>query len=325
MKIIDSTDSLKSMPKGCALTIGNFDGVHLGHADIIAVAKKAKQDYNAGDLALMTFDPHPVAILHPERTPEILTPRAVKHHLLAQLGVDTLIIIRDSYDLLNLSPEDFVDRFLIKNIAPKVVIEGPNFNFGYGRSGTIETLKTLAKERHFDVVVAEGRNIELSDNSTQMCSSSMIRDRIENGKIKDAAKALGRYYRLIGRTVKGRGIGTSIGFPTANIEPVEQLIPAEGVYAGFVAIANNSPDAAASTQKHHAIFSIGRAKTFITDHPLLLEAHILEPQVENLYGKWLALDFVEKIRNQKRFPDHKILTRQIEDDCQKAKNILANL
>lgn len=324
MKIIDSTDSIKSMQKGCALTIGNFDGVHLGHAAIIAAAKKAKHHHSATELAVMTFDPHPVAILHPERAPKTLTPRSIKHHLLAQLGVDTLIIIRDTYNLLNLSPADFVDQFLVKNIAPKVVIEGPNFNFGYGRSGTIETLRTLAKEKGFEVVIVNPANVTLADAATAMCSSSLIRSLIENGKMQDAAIALGRYYRLIGCTVKGRGIGTSIGFPTANIGPVEQIIPAEGVYAGFVAIANNSPDAAASTQKLPAVFSIGRAKTFITDHPLLLEAHILQPQVENLYGKWLALDFVKKIRNQRRFSDHEKLTKQIKNDCQKANKILTN-
>lgn len=323
MNIIDSKTALDALPKGWALTIGNFDGLHLGHTDIIAAAKKAKQDYNAAGLAVMTFDPHPVAILHPERAPEILTPPSIKRHLLAQLGVDSLIVIRDSYDLLNISPATFIDEFLIKHVSPKVVIEGPNFNFGYGRSGTIETLKTLAAERGFDVIVVKNRNVTLSDGSTVTCSSSLIRSLIENGNMTDAATVLGRHYRLVGHTVKGRGLGKELGFPTANIGPVNQLIPAEGVYAGFVAVAENSPGAAASTQKLPAVFSIGRAKTFITDHPLLLEAHILEPDVEDLYGKWLAMEFVKKIRNQRRFADHHELSKQIAQDCKKTKIILS--
>lgn len=325
MKIIDSKTALETLRKGWALTIGNFDGLHLGHTDIIAQAKKAKEDHNATGLAVMTFDPHPVAILHPERAPEILTPPSIRRQILANLGVDTLIMIRDSYDLLNMSPAAFVDEFLIKHVSPKVVIEGPNFTFGYGRSGTIETLQTLANDRSFDVIVVKGRNVKLSDGSTVMCSSSLIRELIENGKMTDAATAMGRHYRLIGYTVKGRGLGKQLGFPTANIGPVDQLIPAEGVYAGFVAVAGNSPDVVASTQKRPAVFSIGRAKTFITDHPLLLEAHILEPDVEDLYGKWLAMEFVKKIRSQRRFDDHHELSKQIAQDCKEAKNILTVL
>lgn len=325
MKIIDSKTLLGALPKGWALTIGNFDGLHLGHTDIIAAAKKAQEDYNATGLAVMTFDPHPIAILHPERSPEVLTPPSIRRHLLANLGVDSLIVIRDSYDLLNMSPAAFIDEFIIKYVSPKVVIEGPNFTFGYGRSGTIETLQTLAKDRSFDVIVVKSRNVKLSDGSTVMCSSSLIRGLIENGKMTDAAALMGRYYRLIGYTVKGRGLGKELGFPTANIGPVDQIIPAEGVYAGFAAVADNSPDVAASIQKRPAVFSIGRAKTFITDHPLLLEAHILEPEVEDLYGKWLALEFVKKIRSQRRFEEHQALSEQIARDCKEAKNILTAL
>ncbi len=133
---------------------------------------------------------------------------------------------------------------------------------------------------------------------------------------------LSRPYRLIGKTVKGRGIGTTIGFPTANIAPLKQVIPAEGVYAGFVAAVDTLDQAAVTEAKRPAAISIGRAKTFLTDHPLLLEAHILEQNVEDLAGKWLAIDFIDKIRSQKRFENHELLKDQISKDCETATQIL---
>lgn len=309
------------------LTIGNFDGLHLGHQDIIAAAKDAARKTTAADgkIAVMTFDPHPVAILHPEKAPGMLTPLELKEQLLRQLDVDYLIVLKDSFDLLNLSPRDFVDKFLMPTVKPSVIVEGPNFHFGYGRSGNVDTLKQLGSERGFEVIVVPPRQVDIDNNKTAMCSSSLIRNLLEKGNVAAARKALGHCYKLIGRTVTGRGVGKEIGFPTANIDPHDQIIPAEGVYAGFVEVADSFADICKAAPRRYAALSVGRAKTFLTDHPLMVEAHILDTDVEDLGDKFLALDFVDFIRPQQRFESKQHLATQIQKDCQTAKDILQKI
>lgn len=325
MKIIDSKQALSNIQKGWALTIGNFDGIHLGHQEILRAAKQAAKKFSTPGLALMTFHPHPAAILSPDRAPGILTPLELKTKLLEKYSVDCLIVIKDSFDLLNLSPQDFVNQFLLKTVKPAVVIEGPNFNFGYGRSGSIETLKSLSAQSNFEVIVTPAKLVNLAqDRRSVICSSSMIRDLLETGRIDDANTAMGRYYRLIGQTISGRGVGKEIGYPTANIHPAaNQVTPAEGVYAGFAQFTDTIDDVCIVAEAQPAALSIGRAKTFVSDHPLMVEAHILEENIPDLTGKFLAMDFVKKIRSQKRFDSKQALKEQIEIDCKKIKTILA--
>jgi riboflavin kinase/FMN adenylyltransferase len=271
---------------------------------------------------LMTFEPHPVAILYPEKAPGVLTPIALKKHLLNQFGVDCLVILESSYRILNLSPESFVDEFLLKSVQPDVVVEGEDFNFGYGRSGNVRILKELGQRFNFEIVIVPGKEIKLTDEQTARVSSTLIRHLLHKGKIADAAKVLGRYYRLSGQTTLGKGKGRKLGFPTANIDPINQIIPAEGVYAGFVEITDTEEQLCQSKSKLPAAFSIGRAKTFISDHPLLVEAHILGQDTGDLYGKYLAMDFVEFIRHQQKFTSPEQLSAQIAKDCEEVKEIL---
>jgi riboflavin kinase/FMN adenylyltransferase len=326
MKIVETTRQIEALDKGWALSIGNFDGVHLGHQQIIKATAKACKEHSARGVAVMTFEPHPVAILHPEKAPGILTPLEIKKCLLKTFGVDCLIVLRDSLKLLNLSPADFVDRFLMKTVRPSVVVEGPNFNFGYGRSGNVNTLRQLGVERGFEVVEVAPIEMRLkgpSDRRNVLCSSSLVRSLLETGQVELAQSVLGRFYRLIGKTITGRGVGKKIGFPTANIQPTNQIIPSEGVYAGFVEVADTLEEICSAQAKRLAAFSIGRAKTFVSEHPLLVEAHILNEDVEDLSGKYLAMDFVQHIRGQKRFETKQQLAEQIAKDCKKAKSILA--
>jgi riboflavin kinase/FMN adenylyltransferase len=308
------------MAPGRVLTIGNFDGVHAGHQEILRHARQTAQKIGAPGVVVLTFWPHPAAILHPHRSFKVLTPPDVKGVLLESLGVDTLIVIKDNYEMLNLSPADFVDKFLMQHIKPSAIVEGPNFNFGYGRSGDVETLKALGRDRGFEVVVVPPARTEIGEG---MISSSMIRRLLEEGEVVDAAKALTRPYRLIGQTVRGRGKGTEIGFPTANIEPSEQVVPAEAVYAGCVEIAETREQLLRQGRRLPAALSIGRAKTFVQDHPLLIEAHLLTGNVPDLTGKWLAMDFIERVRHQKRFDTPQDLVAQITKDCSRIRDILA--
>jgi len=321
MKIIQTMSQLQRISKGCVLTIGNFDGVHLGHQEILAAAKKSAGKRQT-ELIAMTFEPHPVAVLYPEMAPGVLTPLELKKHLLAQYGVDCLIVLKGDRELLNLSPEDFVGRFLVEYVRPSVVVEGNDFNFGVGREGNIETLQKLGADKGFKVSVIEPKKIKLSTGQTVRVSSTIIRYMLESGHVADAGAALGRPYRLLEEIMPGRGIGKKLGFPTLNMKKPRQVIPAEGVYAGFVRIGNTAEDVLASKEALPAAYSIGQARTYGDEFPLLIEAHLLKENVGALIGKYMAMDFVERIRSQHKFNTPEDLSAQITKDCEKAKHLL---
>lgn len=321
MKIVESISELTKIRQGCVLSIGNFDGVHLGHQEILAAARQAAEKTQA-ELIVMTFEPHPVAILYPERAPGVLTPLEMKKHLLAQAGVDCLIVLKDSAELLNLSPGDFVRKFLVENISPSEVIEGHDFNFGAARAGNIETLKRLGAEQDFGVSVIEPKQIELSTGQIVRVSSTMIRYMLESGHVGDAAAALGRPYRLAEKIIPGRGVGKKLGFPTLNMKKPQQVIPAEGVYAGFVSTAEKIEDALSSKEKIPAVYSLGQARTYGDEFPFLIEAHLIGKNAEGLAGEWMAMDFIRRIRSQHKFRCPEELSAQIAKDVQKAREIL---
>ena len=321
MKIIQTLSQFQHIPKGCVLTIGNFDGVHVGHQEILAVAGEAAEQ-NGTELIAMVFDPHPVAILHPEMAPGVLTPLDIKKHLLAQYGVDRLIVLRTNHKLLELSPEDFVKRFLVDNIKPDIIVEGDDFNFGAERAGNIDTLKKSVTENNCEVHVIEAKKIKLSTGQTVRVSSTMIRYMLEGGHVADAAIALGRPYRIAERIIPGRGVGIKLGFPTLNMKKPKQVIPAEGVYAGFVKTGLVMDDALRSKEKIPAVYSIGQARTYGDDFPLLIEAHLLIENVGDLIGRYMSMDFIQHIRNQHKFKTPEDLSKQIAKDCHHARMIL---
>jgi riboflavin kinase/FMN adenylyltransferase len=322
MKVIQTISQFQHIPKGCVLTIGNFDGVHVGHQEILAVARQAAEEKDA-ELIVMTFEPHPVAVLHPEMAPGVLTPLHIKKYLLAKCGVDKMIVLRTNRSLLNLSPEDFTRRFLFENIAPSVVVEGDDFNFGAGRAGTIDTLKKLAVERDFEISVVAAKKVRLSTGQSVRVSSTVIRYMLEGGHVADAAIALGRPYRIAERIIPGRGVGAKLGFPTLNMKKPRQVIPAEGVYAGFVKIGHIMDDALESKERIPAVYSIGQARTYGDDFPLLIEAHLLTEGVGDMIGRYMTMDFVRRLRNQRKFNTPEELSRQIAKDCHIAATILA--
>ena len=322
MRIIETISGLEEIEKGCVLTIGNFDGVHLGHQEILIAARQTAAKRRV-ELVVMTFEPHPLAILHPQKRPRILTSLALKKHLLAEFGVDCLLVLKTTPELLSLSPQDFVEQFIVKNIQPGVVVEGESFNFGCGRGGGVRTLQELGTEKGFEISVIGAKEVKLSADKTITISSTLIRDMLESGRAADAAVALGRPYRLIGQVVPGCGKGKQLGFPTANIESPPQLVPAEAVYAGFVQIANNFEQLLSAKEEIPAAFSIGRSETLGSDNPLAIEAHILTDDVGDLHDKWLAMDFIKRIRDQQKFETESELSAQIANDCEKAKEILA--
>jgi riboflavin kinase/FMN adenylyltransferase len=321
MKTVETISDIKKISSSCVLTIGNFDGVHLGHQEILTAARKTA-DKKQTQLVAMTFDPHPLAILHPQKAPGILTPLQLKKHLLAELKVDCLFIQKTSLDLLALSPQAYIEQFIVKGIQPSIVVEGESFNFGSGRTGDSHLLQKLADENGFKVSIIKAKEVKLSTGQTVTISSTIIRNLLSDGETADAATTLGRPYRLIGQIVRGHGKGKQLGFPTLNLQPLKQLVPAEGVYAGLVEIGDSVEYVCKVKEKIHAVFSIGRAETIESNYPTLIEAHILTGDVGDLYGKWMAMDFIERIRSQQKFDSEKELSAQIAKDCAKAKEIL---
>jgi len=322
MKVFDSVSELGQIEKGCVLTIGNFDGVHLGHQEILTAARHTA-DQRGAELVAMTFEPHPVAVLFPERAPGVLTPLELKVHLMAEHGVDSMIVLKDNPELLDLTPEDFISRFLVEKIRPGNVVEGTDFNFGVGRTGNVDTLMKLGPHEGFDTSIIQPRRIKLSTGQMIRVSSTMIRYMLESGHVADANAALGRPYRLFDEIISGRGIGRKLGFPTLNMRKPKQVLPAEGVYAGFVKIGNSIDDLLRSKKSIPAAYSIGQARTYGEEFPLLIEAHLLKKNLGNINTKYMAMDFIQRIRSQHKFKTPDDLSKQIAKDCERAEEILS--
>ncbi|MCU0915803.1 MAG: bifunctional riboflavin kinase/FAD synthetase [Planctomycetes bacterium] len=321
MRILKESSSLRQITAGSVLTIGNFDGVHVGHQEILRAAGRIARTRGV-EMVVMTFEPHPVAILYPEKAPAVLTPLPLKLHLLKDYTDNCVVVLEDSRDLLRLSPERFVDEFLMPALRPGVIVEGEDFHFGAGRAGDIQALARWGREKGWETVVVPPRQIELVTGQTLRVSSTIIRYMLEGGHVAEAATALSRPYRLIGPIVSGWGRGRKLGFPTLNMSKPEQIIPAEGVYAGRVETAASREELLEQREHLPAVFSIGQARTFGDQHPLLIEAHLLTGEVGNMTGRWMAMDFVQHLRSQHKFGSPEELTAQIAEDCQAARQIL---
>jgi riboflavin kinase / FMN adenylyltransferase len=321
MKVLKGISELGQIRKGGVLTIGNFDGVHAGHQEILRTARELARR-KGGQMNVMTFEPHPVAVLHPEKTPGVLTPLALKLRLMREYVDDFAIVVEDSRELLHLSAQEFVDQFLMPHIAPGIIAEGDDFHFGSGRGGDVGTLGRFGSERGFEVVVVPPKQISLSAGESIRVSSTMIRYMLESGHVADAAVALTRPYRLIGAVVSGWGRGRKLGFPTLNMAKPSQIIPADGVYAGFVEIGDDEQAVLEKAEHKPAVFSIGQARTFGDEHLLLIEAHVLLGNIGDMTGKWMVMDFVQRLRDQHKFSTPDELVSQIKRDCQTAKAAL---
>ncbi len=321
MRTLEQRSEFGQVRKGCVLTIGNFDGVHLGHQEIFRTARRIARERDT-EMVVMTFEPHPVAILHPEKAPGVLTPLAWKLHLLEEYTDNCIIVLEDNRDLLKLSPEAFVDEFLMGTIRPAAIVEGDDFHFGAARAGDVATLAQFGREKGFEVVVVPPKQIELTDGQTLRVSSTIIRYMLEGGHVAEAAVGLSRPYRLLGPTVSGWGRGRKLGFPTLNMSKPNQIIPAEGVYVGLVETAATERDLMQEHRRIPAVFSIGQARTFGEEHPLLIEAHLLTDEVGDMTGRWMAMDFIRRLRSQHKFSSPEELVAQITRDCQEARAIL---
>ncbi len=302
MKVVYGLDIGKVIVDRSVLTIGNFDGVHRGHQQIISIARKYAEKAGIA-VAALTFEPHPLSVVNPDSAPRRLTTVKQKLAYLAEAGVDLTVVAESHKELLGLSPDEFIGQAVVGCFKPVQIVEGWNFGFGKGRGGNVETLQDHAEAGGYEVHVVNPVQQELGGGFTKRVSSSLIRQFVIDGKVELAAEALGRVYVMEGDVVAGFRRGRNLGFPTANIDVGEQLVPGDGVYSGVVEV---------DGQKHRAGVSIGILPTF-GDGVRQVEAHLVDFDGD-LYGKKIELSVRKRLRGQQSFNSQEELVRQIELD-----------
>jgi riboflavin kinase/FMN adenylyltransferase len=298
--------------RGIVLTIGNFDGVHRGHARIIETARQLAARWSAA-AAAMTFEPHPLAVLAPERAPAVLTTAAEKLALLAQAGVELCIVLRSEPALLAQQAEDFLAS-LVAHCRPRALVEGPDFNFGRGRAGSTETLARNASRWGYESHVVETvRCTELPTAPT--IKSSSIRQALLEGRVAEANAMLGRPYRIVGTVDGGEGRGATLGFPTANLTGIVHLLPQEAVYAAVAQLDDG--------RLHLAAVNVGPQPTF-AQRRSRVEAFLLD-YGGSLQGRRLGLHLLVRLRGQVRFAGPEALVAQLRRDVEATRRLSENL
>ena len=306
MKIIRGLDPLKKSYKNTVLTIGNYDGMHIGHRKILAMVTKRAEEMG-GTSMVMTFDPHPIKVLAPERNIKLLITPVEKERLIESAGIDVLLYIDFTKEFSRMLPQDFIEDILVGKIKVKEIIVGANYTFGKNKRGTVELLKREGEEYGFAVRAV--RNAEVRG---QIVSSSSIRSLLQKGAVSEVSEFLGRVYSIEGTVIKGKGRGQKIlHVPTANITTPVEIAPREGVYAVRVGLADNVYDGVAN---------IGRNPTF-GDSEVSYEVHLLDFSGD-LLGENLRIYFVDRIRNERTFPNVSSLEDQIREDIRIARKIL---
>jgi len=306
---ITGLDNVPSEARGGVLTLGNFDGVHLGHRSIIASAR-ALADAEKMSVVAMTFDPPPDLVLRPDDPPRRITLADRKAALLCDCGADYAVTARTDMALLALSPEDFVREILVGYFAPKHIVEGNNFFYGRRRAGDVRTLRESGVECGFTVHLAESVVADFGDGPVQI-SSTLIRGLLLKGRIEPAGRALGRRFEICGTVVEGMQRGREMNYPTANIDPGQQIVPGDGVYAGIALV---------DQREYPAAISIGDQPTF-GDAGRTIEAFLLD--VDGcFYGKVMRLRFQARLRDQVRFESPGALADQMRKDVERVREIV---
>ena len=310
MKLIDNIDSITKPFDNAVITIGNFDGVHIGHQALFHEVIEKADAINGTSIA-MTFNPHPVRVLKQNGHPPLITIHEQKTELIEKTGIDVLICVPFTLDFASIPARDFVRDLLVKKIGMKAIVVGKDYTFGKNREGNLEFLKRCAKEYDFEVIVADW--IPISNNLQGRISSTKIRELVTDGKVAEAQQLLGRYYQVRGTVMTGRNRGGRLlGFPTANIKLQDELCPKTGVYAVTVECMES---------RYKGVANIGYSPTF-EDNIFTVEVHILDFN-ENIYGRNIRINFIKRIRDELKFADIDQLSEQIKKDIDKARRILS--
>jgi riboflavin kinase/FMN adenylyltransferase len=314
MEVVTSLDACPDPPTGTVVTIGAFDGVHLGHQALLRMVRERAAERGL-PTALVTFDRHPAQVVRPESAPKLLTSLPQKLELLEATGlVDHAVVLTFDEQRRRESAEDFVTQVLEGCLHARLVVVGADFHFGNGRRGNVALLERMGRDLGFDVVGLDlVRAAEDADRVTY--SSTLVRQRLADGDVRGAAEILGRVHEVRGTVVEGDRRGRELGFPTANVAvPEEICLPAGGIYAGTF----TGTDGVARP----AAISLGHRPTFYTDQAyLLLEAYLLDFNGD-LYGQAASVGFVERIRAEERFDSVEALVAAMHRDVEAARRLL---
>jgi len=310
MKIIQDIETIKEPFKSAVITIGNFDGVHLGHQALFhEVVEKA--DAMDGTAIAMTFEPHPIRVITRNGHPPLITLVEQKTELIGKVGIDVLICVPFTMEFAALSARTFVEDILVKRIGMKAIIVGQDYTFGHKREGNVDLLRQYADELGFELIVADW--IQPSKENNNRISSTAIRKLVMDGRMKKAGKMLGRNYQIRGTVAHGRDRGGKLlGIPTANINLHDELCPKVGVYAVIVKY---------DGKRYPGVANIGYSPTF-DDHVFTVEAHILDFKAD-IYGQKIMVNFIQRLRDEKKFSGIHELIEQIDQDIADARKILA--
>lgn len=313
MKVIHGLEALDPPLRRVVLTIGNFDGFHRAHRKLVEqAATLARKD--GSPVVVLTFDPHPLTVVAPQHTPPRLTTVEQKLHLLKEAGADVVVVARSTPDLLGLEAGRFVEDVLIRLFHPTHIVEGPSFGFGRGRKGTPELLAEVAGRFECEVRIVDPIRLTLEGEHDVMVSSSLVRRLVAAGRIDDASFCLSRPYAVTGTVAEGARRGRTIGFPTANLADIEQLVPGDGVYAGRALVGD---------QSYAAAISVGRTPTFGRGDRQV-EAHLLDFDTD-IYGQSIQIDFERRLRDQCTFASATELTDQLRHDVEAVRSGTASV
>lgn len=311
MRIFRHYTEFPESVRGGVVALGNFDGVHLGHQTVIGTAQAVAREKRVA-CGVMTFEPHPRSLFKPDLPCFRLTPFRIKSRLIEQLGVDFLLMQHFDRTFAAHTARQFVDEVLVKGLGVSHVVVGYDYLFGHDRQGTVESLRDMAREHGFGVTCLGA----VSSEDGSVYSSTRIRDALRVGNAAEAARVLGRPWEIEGRVEHGDQRGRLLGFPTANVALPDYLQPAFGVYAVRAGI-----DLGERTEWLPGVANFGMRPTFDKKTPLL-EVHLFD-WTGDLYGKHLRVALIDHIRAERKFDGLPALQRQIEEDSQAARRILA--
>ena len=306
MKIVRGLTNARPSDRGCVLTIGNFDGMHLGHEEIVRQLAARGREHRL-PTALLTFEPNPREYFDPANAPARLMRLRDKAARLAELGVDRLILLKFDERLRSWDGREFIGRVLVGALGVRHIVIGSAFRFGKGRTGTVDLLRAEGRTLGFEVDEVEAVTID-----GERVSSTRIRAALARGDLDSARRLLGRDYRMTGRVMQGRRLGRQLGYATANLRLHRRVSPVLGVFAVRVHGAGKSA--------LPGVASVGSRPT-VGGGEVLLEAHVFDWQGD-LYGRYLGVDFVSKLREESRFPDLDALVARMHVDASEARRIL---
>lgn len=292
------------------VTIGNFDGVHLGHQHVISRARAEADRLHLGHVVAVTFDPHPMAVLRPEHAPVSITTIEERVRLLTEAGIDDVLVIPFSREIAGWSPERFVEDILVDTLQAAAVVVGANFRFGHRASGDVALLRQLGLHHEF---ITEPVPL---DGGPQVWSSTYVRACLAAGDVEGAAEALGRPFHIEGVVVRGDQRGRELGYPTANV-PTSTLraAPADGVYAGWLRVL---PDGAPLP----VAISVGTNPTFAGDRARRVESYVLDRTELDLYGETVRVQFVARVRGMQKFDSVEDLLAAMKGDVARTRELL---